>query len=119
MEESQGSAPLLGLLARLLENSEGLLEAIKKRDLSAASVIMGERVGIVEELRVIAQAKVSRDYSDIKSDLDRMIMKIDLEVSEIKKLASEQLAALTNELKGMTALKSIAAYKAQGGRYGY
>lgn len=110
---------LFTLLGKLLKNSEDLFETIKKVDLSAASILMGERMEIVEELRNLAQAKVFQGNSDIDSDVDYAIMRIDLKVNEIRKLISEQLTTLTNQLKGLTALKSIAAYKAQGGHHGY
>jgi hypothetical protein len=110
---------LLTLLGRLLKNSEDMFETIKKVDLSAASVLMCERVELVNELRNLALAKVFQESSDKIDDLDSLIMKIDSKANEIRKIISEKLGTLTNELKGLTALKSIAVYKAQGGHYGY
>jgi hypothetical protein len=76
---------LLTLLGRLLKNSEDMFETIKKVDLSAASVLMCERVELVNELRNLALAKVFQESSDKIDDLDSLIMKIDSKANEIRK----------------------------------
>lgn len=114
-----GTGQFLTSFGKLLKNSQNLFEAIKKRDLSAASMLMNERVKIIEEIKALFEAKVFQENSDIKDELVSIIMEIDSLVDEVKKLMTEQLTALTNELNGVTKLKKIAVYKAQGGHYGY
>jgi Mg2+ and Co2+ transporter CorA len=103
----------------LAENANAIKKCAKEDNLKEAARLVGERVGLIEDLRALKDAKVSIASSDMRDEMNLLVKNIQDDILEAMKTIRERSSALLKELAKMGSAKKIAAYKIQGGHYGY
>ncbi len=124
------------LLKKLAVNAASLKLKVTEGDVAESGRLVGERVGLVEELREFADAKVSFGSSDIEGELNAIFMKMRNDISDSISEINMKLGLLSKQLERTREAKGIAVYAAarhsarrtsvgsepdkfQGGRHGH
>ena len=108
-----------GIIRNLARNAAEIKKAVSDDNLDESARLIGERTGLIEELRALKDVKVSAATSDIKGEMNLLMIDVQNDVSEAMKTIREKSLELLTGLANMRSAKKIAAYKIQGGRYGY
>jgi hypothetical protein len=108
-----------GIIRNLARNAAEIKKAVSDDNLDESARLVGERTGLIEELRALKDVKVSAATSDIKGEMNLLMIDVQNDVSEAMKTIREKSLELLTGLANMRSAKKIAAYKIQGGRYGY
>jgi hypothetical protein len=108
-----------GIIRNLARNAAEIKRAVSDDNLDESARLVGERTGLIEELRALKDVKVSAATSDIKGEMNLLMIDVQNDVSEAMKTIREKSLELLTGLANMRSAKKIAAYKIQGGRYGY
>ncbi len=119
MNKKSAEKQVMKILEGLLDNAAQLKAKISEGDLAQSASLVGKRVALIEALRELRDAKVSIENSDIKSEMSLVVNNIQRDVYEAIGGINARLSSLLSELAKVRSAKGIAAYKIQGGRYGY
>ncbi len=133
MNKEQEAVRIIRELAR---NATQIKLHIVDCHLQEAARLTGERVTLIEALRILSEAKVSFASSDIRNEVTDLMKNIENDVSEANATIRARMTSLTKELATITGARKIAAYaamrhpahakstkdeqdKIRGGRHGY
>jgi len=114
-----GEAEAERIIRDLAKNAGAIKKCAKEDNLKGATKLVGERVGLIEDLRVLRDAKVFMASSDIKNEMNWLMKNMQNDILEAMRSYREKSSALLRELAKMVSAKKIATYKIHGGRYGY
>jgi len=112
-------ARALKIIKDLAGNAANMKKCSKEGNLPESIRLTGERVALVEDLRALKDSKVSLANSDKKYEMSILVKNIEDDVKEAIGTINARLSSLSNELVKVRDAKKIAAYRVQGGRYGY
>ena len=109
----------LRIIRNLAKNAAAMKKSANESNIPECMRLTGERVALVEELRAFSEAKVPITSSDIKGEMKLLMKDMQEDFSETLSAIKAKSSALLKELGKISGAKRIAAYKIQGGRYGY
>lgn len=107
------------ILRDLAGNAAQIKQKVMGDNLKESAKLTGERVALVEALRELLGAKVSLASSDNQEEMSLLVINMRKNVSAAISSINAKLSALSSELSKTRGAKRIAAYKVQGGHYGY
>ncbi len=107
------------IIRDLAKNASLIKGRVREGNLAESIRLTAERVALVEALRELMEAKVSLGSSERKDEMFNVLRSIQNDVSEATSSIRTRLSTLMKDLAKMKGAREIAAYKIQGGRYGY
>ena len=119
MNDKRAEKQVMEILKELSANAAKIKAGIAEGNLSESVELTGKRVALIEALRELRDAKVSLASSDIKDEMNLVMKNIEKDTFEAIGGINAKLSSLLKELAKVRGAKEIAAYKVQGGRYGY
>ncbi len=107
---------ILRIIQDLVKNAARIRKSVSDGNLVDCARLVGERTGMIEELRNFVDArgsewtKVSESSSDIRDEVNLMMKHMQDDVTEAMKTIMERSKTLLTELANMRRAKEIAAY---------
>ncbi|MCL4538662.1 MAG: hypothetical protein M1469_09495 [Bacteroidetes bacterium] len=119
MNDKNAEKQVMEILKGLSANAARIKAGVAEGNLGESVRLTGERVALIEALRELRDAKVSLASSDIKDEMNLVVKNIENDTLEAIGGINAKLSSLLKELAKVKGARDIAAYKIQGGRYGY